>query len=186
MSYVQISTLNDFIFCPYSIYLHGIYDRVDESLYHAAPQIRGSISHEATDTKKSSTSKDDFLSLPIFSDMLGIIGKIDCFKVSEGHLIERKHKLKKIYRGQLYQIWAQYFCLKEMGYDVKRLSFYEISTKKTINVDLPGSAEFNELKLVIVKYNQYNPDDEIDTNKNKCIHCIYCPMCDKTDTDNVY
>jgi len=186
MRYVQISTLNDFIFCPYSIYLHGIYDQVDESLYHAAPQVRGSISHEATDSKKSSTCKDDLLSLPVFSDELGIMGKIDCFRVSEGHLIERKYQLKKIFRGQLYQIWAQYFCLKEMGYDVRQISFYEISTKKIFHVNLPGDVEFSELMLVIEKYNQYSPDNEIETNKNKCIHCIYCPMCDKTDIDNVY
>ncbi len=186
MTYVQISTLNDFVFCPYSIYLHGIYDHMDESLYHAAPQVRGSISHEATDNKSSSTSKDCLLSLPVFSDRLGIIGKIDCFRVTEGHLIERKYLLKKIFRGQLYQIWAQYFCLEEMGYKVSKISFYEISTKKNITVDLPGSAEYLELKSVIEKYNQYSPDDEIETNPNKCIHCIYCPMCDKTDSDNVY
>jgi len=186
MTYVRISTLNDFVFCPYSIYLHGIYDQVDESLYHAAPQVRGSISHEATDNKTSSTRKDDLLSLPVFSDELRVIGKIDCFRVSDGVLIERKYQLKYIFRGQLYQIWAQYFCLKEMGYNVNRISFYEISTKKTIYVNLPGNAEYMELKSVIEKYNQYSPDKEIETNTNKCIHCIYCQMCDKTDTDNVY
>lgn len=186
MTYIQISTLNDFIFCPYSIYLHGIYSQVDESLYHAAPQIRGSISHQATDSKKSSSRKEDILSLPVFSDKLGVIGKIDLFRMSDGHLIERKYQLKKIYRGQLYQLWAQYFCLEEMGYDVKRLSFYEISTKKTIPVDIPGDTEFQELKLIVEKYLRYRPDQEIATDKSKCTHCIYCPMCDKTDTENVY
>lgn len=186
MTYVPISTLNDFVFCPYSIYLHGIYSQVDESLYHAAPQVRGSISHEATDNKKSSSRKDDILSLPVFSDELRITGKIDLFRVSKGHLIERKYQIGTIYRGQLYQVWAQYFCLKEMGYDIKRLSFYEISTKKTIAVDIPRENELNELKQVIDKYFQYSPEKEIETNKNKCTHCIYCPLCDKTDLDNVY
>ena len=186
MNYLQISTLNDFVFCPYSIYLHGIYSQVDKSLYHATPQIMGCISHEATDNKTSSTRKDDILSLPVFSDELQLIGKIDLLRMSEGHLIERKNQLKKIYRGQLYQVWAQYFCLKEMGYNVKKISFYEISTKKTIPVDIPGDNELNELKLAIEKYLQYDPAKEIETDLNKCKHCIYCPMCDKACTENVY
>lgn len=186
MTYIPISTLNDFVFCPYSIYLHGIYSQVDFSLYHAAPQVRGSISHKATDSKTSSTRKDYILSLPVFSDNLRITGKIDLFRISEGHLIERKYQLKNIYQGHLYQIWGQYFCLKEMGYDVKRLSFYEISTKRFIPVSIPGESEFNELKMVIEKYIQYNPGKGTKTNQNKCSHCIYCPMCDKTDLENVY
>lgn len=28
--YISISTLNDFIFCPYSIYLHNVYIESDE------------------------------------------------------------------------------------------------------------------------------------------------------------
>lgn len=39
--YIPISTLNDFIFCPYSIYLHNVYMDTDEGLYHATPQTRG-------------------------------------------------------------------------------------------------------------------------------------------------
>ena len=39
--YISISTLNDFIFCPYSIYLHNVYMESDEGLYNATPQTRG-------------------------------------------------------------------------------------------------------------------------------------------------
>ena len=42
---ISISTLNDFIFCPYSIYLHNVYMDVDDSLFHAMPQITGRIAH---------------------------------------------------------------------------------------------------------------------------------------------
>lgn len=38
---IAISTLNDFIFCPYSIYLHQVYVDADEDMYHAKPQTRG-------------------------------------------------------------------------------------------------------------------------------------------------
>ena len=56
--YISISTLNDFIFCPYSIYLHNVYMESDEGLYHATPQTQGKIAHETIDEKKSSPSKD--------------------------------------------------------------------------------------------------------------------------------
>ena len=52
--YISISTLNDFIFCPYSIYLHNVYENTDESLFHATPQTQGRIAHEAVDDKKRS------------------------------------------------------------------------------------------------------------------------------------
>lgn len=53
-NYISISTLNDFIFCPYSIYLHNVYMESDEGLYHATPQTRGRNAHETIDTKKAS------------------------------------------------------------------------------------------------------------------------------------
>ena len=57
--YIAISTLNDFIFCSYSIYLHNVYMDTDEGLYHAIPQTRGKIAHQSIDTKKASNRKDD-------------------------------------------------------------------------------------------------------------------------------
>ena len=38
--YISISTLNDFIFCPYSIYLHNVYENTDESLFHVMEPFR--------------------------------------------------------------------------------------------------------------------------------------------------
>ena len=57
--YISISTLNDFYFCPYSIFLHNVYMETDESFYHAAPQVRGRLAHEAVDNKKASNRKDE-------------------------------------------------------------------------------------------------------------------------------
>lgn len=116
--FISLSTLNDFIFCPYSIYLHNIYMETDEGLYHATPQTQGKIAHDAVDNKRSSTRKTDIMSLPVSCEELGIMGKIDIYKGAEHHLIERKYQLKHIFRGQLYQLWGEYFCLREMRYEV--------------------------------------------------------------------
>lgn len=37
---IRISHLNDFLFCPYSIYLHNIYDAIDDHQYHDVPQMK--------------------------------------------------------------------------------------------------------------------------------------------------
>ena len=42
---IRISHLNDFLFCPYSIYLHNIYDAIDDHQYHDVPQIKGRMAH---------------------------------------------------------------------------------------------------------------------------------------------
>ena len=50
--YIPLSTLNDFIFCPYSIYLHSVYMESDGDLYKASPQTKGTLVHQGVDEKK--------------------------------------------------------------------------------------------------------------------------------------
>lgn len=184
--YISISNLNDFIFCPYSIYLHNVYMDTDEEIYHAKPQTRGRIAHETVDEKKSSSLKNEIQSLPVSSDELGVMGKIDIYRRKEKLLVERKYQLKQIYRGQLYQIWAQYYCMVEMGYEIDNIAFYEISTNKMIPLDLPTDNEKKELLDFIEKFRNYNVGSDFQVNENKCRHCIYCNLCDKTSVENVY
>ena len=184
--YIAISTLNDFIFCPYSIYLHNVYMDTDETMYHATPQTRGKLVHEATDNKTSTNRSDILLSLPVYSERFGLMGKIDQYKVKEKKLIERKYQLKKIFRGQIYQLWAQMFCMREMGFPVESIAFYEISTNKTIPVDMPNSENEKEFEEFIARFRNYDPEENFTPNPNKCEHCIYCNLCDKTETENVY
>lgn len=184
--FILLSTLNDFIFCPYSIYLHNVYTGGDESLVHAAPQTRGKSAHESIDEGRYSSRSDILTGTSVYCSELGIAGKIDIFKISEKLLIERKYQLDKIYRGQIYQLWGQFFCLTEMGYRVDRLSFYIISSNKMMPVELPGETGWNEMKEFIRRFREYNPSHPMKINLNKCKHCIYSNLCDKTDTDHVY
>ena len=92
--YIAISTLNDFIFCPYSIYLHNVYMETDEGVYHATPQTKGKLAHEPVDSKTSSNRKEEILALPVVSEQLGVMGKIDVYRKKEKQLIERKYQLK--------------------------------------------------------------------------------------------
>ncbi|MEG1539913.1 MAG: type V CRISPR-associated protein Cas4 [Muribaculaceae bacterium] len=185
--YITISTLNDFIFCPYSIYLHNVYMEADEDLYHAVPQTQGKNAHAAIDNKRYSTCKDDILSLPIYSEELGIMGKIDIYKTDKELLIERKYELRTIYQGQIYQLWAQYFCMIEMGYKISKIAFYEISTNTMKPINIPSETEKQELIDFIICFRSFNPmTSKFNVNTNKCTHCIYCNLCDKTIFENVY
>ena len=184
--YISISTLNDFIFCPYSIYLHNVYENTDESLFHATPQTQGRIAHEAIDEKKSSTSNDILQALPVYSEKYRLMGKIDIYKSKEKYLIERKYQLRQIYQGQIYQLWAQMFSLQEMGYEVERIAFYEISTKRTVPMNLPTLEDIHRFEQFLNSFRNYNPLLPFIPNINKCRHCVYCNLCDKTFEDNVY
>lgn len=187
IDYISISTLNDFIFCPYSIYLHNVYMETDETMYHATPQTKGKLAHEGIDQKKASNRADDILALSVYSETYGIMGKIDLYKRKEKKLIERKNQLKKIFRGQLYQLWGQMVCMQEMGYEIESLAFYEMSTNKMIPVAMPEERELQELRDFIKRFREYNPDSTPFTiNPNKCRHCIYSNLCDKTTEENVY
>ena len=159
----------------------------DETMYHATPQIRGRSVHETIDKKTASNRADDILSLPVYSEEYGLMGKIDVYKRNICKLIERKYQLKRIFQGQIYQLWAQMLCMKEMGYDVKELAFYEISTNKMIPIKMPDKEELSMFKHFIERFRKYNPEETaFPINPSKCRHCIYCNLCDKTTENNVY
>lgn len=158
----------------------------DEGFYHATPQTRGKIAHEAIDNKTSSNRKDDLQSLPVYSSRYGLMGKVDIYRQKEKHLIERKYQLKRIYQGQIYQLWAQYFCLIEMGYEVTQISFYESSTNKMIPISLPTHEDEEEFSAFIKRFHDFNPEEPITVNPNKCKRCIYSNLCDRTEEENVF
>lgn len=50
-NYIPISFLNDFIFCPRSIYFHQLYGRSNESIYHTTSQSEGKLAHKSAKTQ---------------------------------------------------------------------------------------------------------------------------------------
>lgn len=186
-NYIEISTLNDFSFCPYSIYLHNVYKGASEDIYYAAPQIQGRYSHCNVDSGRVARNEGDVSGMSVISHRYGLVGKIDVYKASAAQLIERKRNIATVYQGQLYQLWAQMLCMEEMGYVVKSMGFYDVSTRKLTPVNLPNDHDLAEFELFLNRYRNYDPyRDRIVTVRAKCLHCIYCNLCDKTAQDNVY
>ena len=80
---ILISYLNDFIFCPVSIYFHKLYGKLDKSLYQETYQINGTYAHKTIDTHTYSSRKDILQGIDIYTDEFKIQGKIDVFDVKK-------------------------------------------------------------------------------------------------------
>jgi len=176
-NYIQISKLNDFIFCPYSVYLHSVYERFNQKVYHSTFQTIGKICHENIEQKRYTTAKWVLQGLEVFSEKYNLIGKIDIFDTKRGQLVERKYKVKKIFDGYKYQIYAQMFCLREMGYKVKSLAIQSLSDNKRYKIPLPNDAEIKKFELLIDEIKNYQAGQKCQKNSNKCSYCIYKPLC---------
>lgn len=178
-SYIKLSTLNDFIFCPKSIYYHNIYDSYDKSLYQEEVQIAWSIAHESIDIRVYSTRKDILQWLEVYSENYWIAGKIDLFFQNEWKLAERKNYIDKIYLGYKYQLWWQMFCLEEMWYIVNTLLFHSIRDNKNYLINKPTTSETIDYEHFLKKYSHFNLlQENWKQNPEKCKRCIYKELCD--------
>lgn len=178
-SYIPITLLNDFIFCPRSIYFHHLYEKYAAVHYKRTPQKIGTLRHKNIEQKRYSTRKTIRQGMSVFCEKYNIGGKIDIFNVKSGELVERKYRIKKIYDGYRYQLYAQYFCLKEMGYCVKKLFLHSLSDNKRYSIKIPGGKETEEFEDLLGKIRAFDlRETDFPLNKKKCLGCIYSELCD--------
>lgn len=175
---IPISELNDFIFCPRSIYFHHLYGNFDTDTFHESPQTKGTQAHENIDQKKYSSAKHWIQSIEISSYELGITGKIDLFNEKTGELIERKRTIKTVYDGYVLQILAQAICLVEMGYLVKKCSLYSLTDNKKYNIPFHFESAKIKLQNHITEMKHFDIKKPFSQNPKKCEQCIYRTLCD--------
>ncbi|MDT8391543.1 MAG: type V CRISPR-associated protein Cas4 [Lentisphaeria bacterium] len=177
--YLCITQLNDFVFCPRSIYFHNIYQQnYGTETYHKTWQKRGQAAHRAVDEGAYSSRKDILQGLPVYSTRYNLGGKIDTLDLRTGELVERKYSVTKIYDGFRYQVYAQYFALTEMGYDVCSAKIYSKKSNKSYPIPLPGHEEKQEFEELLERIKGFTLDAPFFQNPRKCMHCIYNMMCD--------
>jgi len=179
-AYLPIAFLNDFIFCPRSIYFHQLYGRAEQRLYQTTDQTNGKAAHKTIDSQSYTTSKQVLQGMEVYSERYNIGGKIDTFDIGKGLLVERKKKIKVIYDGYIYQLYAQYHCLTEMGYRVKALKFYSMDDNKSYPVKLPGDdlERQRAFEDLLEQMRSFDLDAPFTANKSKCMRCIYHNLCD--------
>lgn len=105
---ISISNLNDFIFCPVSIYFHSLEDDTDTMIF---------------------------------------------------------------------QVYAQYFSLEEMGYSVKELRLYSMDDNKVYRIEKPETnpGMLKKVEDVIFNMMNFSFNNFKGDNKAKCSNCIYEP-----------
>jgi len=178
---IQISKINDFTFCPYSIYLHGVYESFESDMYHDTAQKTGKIEHETIEKGTYSSASRYLQGIPIFSQKYNIVGKIDIYDQTDHHLIERKYQLKQVFDGHRFQLYAQMVCLEEMGHPVARLSIHSLADNKRLSIPLPDQEETNRFERVLSAMREFQPTcDPGSHSEAKCAHCIYHELCGYT------
>lgn len=142
-------------------------------------QLNGTAAHEKSDTGQYSSRKSILQGISVFSEKYNICGKIDTFDVDKGMLTERKKKIKTIYDGYIFQLYAQYFALTEMGYCVYKIRLYSMDDNKVYEQALPCDNHFmlEKFETLLEKINTFSFENFTQDNILKCQNCIYEPLC---------
>lgn len=159
-----------------------MYNNFDKTVYQDEPQARGSEAHKSIDTQTYSNETAWLVGIDIFSTQYNLCGKIDQYNTKSQLLRERKRSIKTIYDGYIYQVYAQYFCLEEMGYPIKKIQIYDMTHNKNYNIKLPKDNKEMYLKFekIVSEINSFNLENEFTPNLLKCQNCIYSSLCDKS------
>lgn len=178
---ISISNLNDFIFCPLSIYFHGLFYGKEKTTFQQTAQTEGTIAHESIDKRFYSNKKVIKQGISVYSEELNICGKIDLFNMETNTLIERKNNIIKIYDGYIFQVYAQYYCLIDMGYNVNNIKIYAYRQNKTYDIPLPDKDKKMKNKFfeVLRQINEFDYHSFYPKDKKKCDNCIYSEICDR-------
>ncbi len=134
---ISASSLNDFMFCPMSLYFHELYRDMDAMAYQRTEQINGTNAHKGVDEGNYSTRKNIVTGLEVYSEQYNLICKIDMYDIVSGTLRERKKRIKQIFDGYVFQLYAQCFALREMGHEVMHLELYSKDDNKRYPILLP-------------------------------------------------
>lgn len=176
---ISISSLNDFIFCPVSIYFHAVDGENEKLLYQDSCQLNGTEAHKNSDAGRYSDLRSMLQGIPVYCEKLDLCGKIDTFDISRGILTERKKKIKTIYDGYIFQLYGQYYALSEMGYTVKEIRLYSMDDNRVYRIDKPeDNHEMNNKFLSLVdEMKKFSFSEFKQSNLLKCKNCIYEPIC---------
>ena len=179
--YIPISMLNDFIFCPRSIFFSNVHGSLGQKMIHRTAQTEGKLAHESIEEGSYSTRSDILMNTDVYCEKYNLMGKIDLFEITTGRLIERKNKIATIYDGYIFQVYAQYFSLCEMNYRVNEIVIRDRTHNKNYPILLPkdNPIMLQKFETTIKSLKEFDLNKTSFTpNKQKCENCIYSTICD--------
>ena len=178
--YITLSFLNDFIFCPRSIYFHQLYGGLNHELYKQKPQIAGTAAHKPIGDKSYAHAKIFCRIWKYFQRNTIFVEKLMC-SIARRASTERKREIKTIYDGYVFQVYAQCHALREMGYAVNEIVIHDLVHNKNYPIPLPENNLEMQMKFekLIQGINCFKIDSaEFEPNRSKCERCIYSQLCD--------
>jgi CRISPR-associated protein Cas4 len=126
--------------------------------------------------KHTTSSKRYLQGTSVYCDKYGIAGKIDIYDKKEKSLIERKNKVKVIYPGYKYQLYAEMFCMQEMGYEVKKLFIHSLTDNKRYKIQTPTKQELINFEETIKEIQNFTPEKIISHTCANCQNNIYSAL----------
>lgn len=183
-TYLMITQINDFLFCPRSIYFHNILrNSVTDACYTQEPQQLGKAVHKTIDEGTYSTRKNVLTGTAVYSERYNLMGRIDIFYIYTGKLVERKNAVSAIWPGFRYQLYAQCFALCEMGYKVRAMWIHSQKDNKSYAIQMPDKEATAEFEKVLLQMRSFSMTDPFEANPKKCAKCIYNMICDACRED---
>ena len=151
-------------------------------MYQSKAQLDGTKAHEKIDNGTYSTRKNILMAIDVYSEKYGVIGKIDMYDENKKLLVERKKHVNRIYDGYVFQLYAQYFAMLEMGYTISSLEIRSLDDNKKYKIALPNQddAMFKKFENLISEMRTFDLENYNQDNIEKCKHCIYEDACDRS------
>ena len=85
--------------------------------------------------------------MEVYSDKYRLYGKIDIYDADKKILTERKKHVTRIYDGYVFQLYAQYYAMLEMGYEIKGLEIRSLDDNRRYIVKLPDEDKLMKNKF---------------------------------------
>ncbi len=179
----MISNINDFMFCPASIYYHNLMYDADRMMTQSRSQINGTHAHKTIEEKRYSSKKSVLHGISVYCEKYGTVGRIDLFDTDKGILTERKKHQSVVYKGLIFQVYAQCFSLEEMGYDVREIRIYSMDDNRVFPITHPRDdpKTVAEFERTLENMRNFDLFSFVQENPAKCERCIYEPMCGSTE-----
>lgn len=176
---IPISLVAQWVFCPRRAWLEAVGERVDSSQMQA-----GFIAHRNVDNPSTERNKET-RALEVRSEELGVVGKLDCIKESDGsfEIIEYKatpvRRRTDVTEAMRLQLALQAICLGDAGYLSAGTSVFFTSHHQNVSVELTDD-DYRAAREAVIKTREVVYGDEAplpledDPRCNRCSHVGIC------------
>ena len=176
---LPITNLNDFLFCPRSLYYGNIFrNSRGQDSYQQTPQKIGLATHKNIDDGFYSSRKEVLTGVMVYCERFGLLGRIDVYDKSSQLLTERKWSVSAVWEGFRLQLYAQYYALQEMGLPVMSMRIHSQKDNRNYEVPIPDLKDRMRLEEVISQMRSFRLEKPFVPNLRKCQGCIYRELCD--------